>query len=93
MLLVDGYNVLMRRLQQNVKRERHGVGSSCEIDERDGFLESHREELINDTRDYALTLRCRYLSGLEPCCVSAQPGVEGFRLLGIYSPVTFSPAT
>ena len=47
-LLVDGYNVLHRKwvLQQDAE--------SCPLN-----LEDEREALINDTRDYALSLSCR----------------------------------
>ncbi len=49
MLLVDGYNVLYRRWQ-----ERQLEDAACPI-----CLQEEREALINDTRDYALSLRCR----------------------------------
>lgn len=48
-LLVDGYNVLHRRWQE--RRPEEAVRPIC--------LEDEREALINDTRDYALSLRCR----------------------------------
>ena len=49
MLLVDGYNVLHRRWQE--RRPEEAVCPIC--------LEDEREALINDTRDYALSLCCR----------------------------------
>ena len=46
-LLVDGYNVLHRKWQL-----RQDAGS-CPLN-----LEDEREKLVNDTRDYALSLSC-----------------------------------
>ena len=47
-LLVDGYNVLHRKWQLRQDAE------LCPLN-----LEDEREALINDTRDYALSLSCR----------------------------------
>lgn len=47
-LLVDGYNVLHRRWQLRQEPE------ACPLN-----LEDERELLVNDTRDYALSLACR----------------------------------
>jgi hypothetical protein len=82
-LLVDGYNVLMRRLQLAANKQVRGgsvTGSATgaaaaaataraggvfdaaargSIMGAGGTMEVLREELVNDTRDYALTLRCR----------------------------------
>ena len=47
-LLVDGYNVL------NARWKLLGIAEACPMN-----LEDEREQLINDTRDYALSLSCR----------------------------------
>ena len=47
-LLVDGYNVL------NARWKLRGSAEACPMN-----LEDEREQLINDTRDYALSLSCR----------------------------------
>ena len=47
-LLVDGYNVLHRKWQLRQDAE------ACPLN-----LEDEREALVNDTRDYALSLSCR----------------------------------
>jgi predicted RNA-binding protein with PIN domain len=48
-LIVDGYNVIMRRLALEAEAE----GVSCPV------MDVLREQLVNDTRDYALALNCR----------------------------------
>lgn len=48
MLLVDGYNVL------NACWKLRGSAGACPMN-----LEDEREQLVNDTRDYALSLSCR----------------------------------
>lgn len=48
MLLVDGYNVL------NARWKLLGLAEACPMN-----LEDEREQLIDDTRDYALSLSCR----------------------------------
>ena len=55
-LIVDGYNVIYRRLALEAAR-----GAAAASAAEQARMEDERERLIDDTRDYALALGCRAL--------------------------------
>ena len=55
-LIVDGYNVVMQRLQLEAGA---GAAAAAAVAARRACMADERERLVDDTRDYALSLGCR----------------------------------
>ena len=51
---MDGYNVIMQRLHQEAAR-----GAAAAAAAEQAHLADERERLVDNTRDYALSLGCR----------------------------------
>jgi hypothetical protein len=100
-LLVDGYNVIMARLQAEGRILRNelddgsarfgsaAAAAACAAGQLPVSFQEERERLIDDTRDYALSLNCRgvvvfdALGNRDPNAVArcgGGPSMQGFHV-------------